>query len=89
METTNNEELYDLCSLPNIVWVMKSRTLIWSGYVVLTGGRRGAYRILVGRSREQRLHEGPRPRWEDNVKMGWEAWFGLLWLKIVTGGGRL
>ena len=37
MEETNNKELYDLCSLPNIVWVMKSRTLLWSGYVVHMG----------------------------------------------------
>jgi len=41
---------------------MKSRTLKWSGYVVHMGGRRGAYRVLVGE--KQRLHERPRPRWE-------------------------
>jgi hypothetical protein len=68
---------------------MKSRTLMWSGYVVHMGGRRGAYRVLVGRPGEQRLPERPRRRWEDNVKMGLEAWTGLLWLRIRTGGGHL
>jgi hypothetical protein len=62
VEKTNKEELYDLCSLPNIVRVMKSRTLVWSRYVVHMGGRRGAYRVLVGRPHEQRLPERPRHR---------------------------
>jgi len=48
------------------------------------GGRRGAYRVLVGE--KQRLRERPRPRWENNIKMGWEAWTGLLWLRIGTDG---
>jgi hypothetical protein len=76
-----------ICSLPNIVWMMKSRTLVCSGCVVHLGveGKRGAYRVLVGRSREQRLRERPRHRWEDIIKMGWETWFGLLWLRVGTG----
>jgi hypothetical protein len=53
------------------------------------GEGRGAYRILVGRP-EGRL----RLRWEDNIKMdlkevGWDAWVGLMWLRIGTGGGLL
>jgi hypothetical protein len=33
-------------------------------------------------------------RWEDNIKMhlkevGWGAWTGLIWLRIVAGGGHL
>jgi hypothetical protein len=36
---------------------------------------------------------GPRRRWDNNIKMDlkeWdgEAWTGLLWLRIGTGGGR-
>jgi hypothetical protein len=33
------------------------------------GDRRGAYRVLVGRSDEKRLLAKPRHRWEDNIKM--------------------
>ena len=42
-----------------------------------------------GEPREQRLCERPRHRWEDNIKMRWEALFGLHWLWIGTDGGRL
>jgi hypothetical protein len=33
------------------------------------GGRRGAYRGLVGRPEVKRLLGRPRCRWEDNIKM--------------------
>jgi len=39
----HNEELSDLYSLPNIVWVVKSRIMSWAGHVVrMGGGERGA-----------------------------------------------
>jgi len=42
-----------------------------------------------GRRPEGRRPLGsPRCRWEDNVRNG-EAWAGLIWLRIGTGGGRL
>jgi hypothetical protein len=53
-----------------------------------------AYRILVGRPEGRRPLGRPKGRWEDNIKMdlkevGWGAWTGLIWLRIVTGGGLL
>jgi hypothetical protein len=42
-----NEELNDLYSLPNIVWVIKSRRIKWAGHVARMGERRGVYRVLV------------------------------------------
>jgi hypothetical protein len=47
-----NKELYALYSSPNITRVIKSRRLRWTGHVVGMGGRRGAYRVLVGNLRE-------------------------------------
>jgi len=44
-----NEELNDLYSSPNIMWVIKSRRMRWMGHVACMGDRRSAYRILVGR----------------------------------------
>jgi hypothetical protein len=33
----------------------------------------------------------PRRRWVDNIKMDLKemGWIGLIWLRIVTGGGLL
>jgi hypothetical protein len=33
----HNEELNDLYSLPNIVWVVKSRQMRWAGHVARMG----------------------------------------------------
>jgi hypothetical protein len=40
-----NKELYALNSSPNIIWVIKSRTLKWAGHVARMGEKRGAYRV--------------------------------------------
>jgi hypothetical protein len=44
----HNEELNELYSLPNIVRVVKSRTMRWVGHVARMGEERGAHRVLVG-----------------------------------------
>jgi len=46
----HNEELNDLYSSPNIVRVIKSRTMTWEGRVARMGDRRGVYRVLVGKT---------------------------------------
>jgi hypothetical protein len=51
----HNEELNDLYSSPNIIWMIKSRRMRWAGHVARMGEGRGAYRVLVGRL------EGRRP----------------------------
>jgi hypothetical protein len=57
--------------------------------------RRGAYRILVGKTERKRQLVRPRSRWDYNVKMNLQevscegAWTGLIWLRIRTGGGLL
>ena len=51
----HNEELRDVCSLPNFVRVVKSRRMRWAGHVELTGEGRGVRRVLVGKP------EGKRP----------------------------
>jgi hypothetical protein len=45
----HNEEHNDLYSSPNIIWVIKSKRMREAGHVARKGGKRGAYRILVGR----------------------------------------
>ena len=63
----HNEELEDLYSLPNIVWVVKSRRMRWAGRVARMGEGRGVYRVLVGKPEGKRPLGRPRHRWEDNT----------------------
>jgi hypothetical protein len=65
----HNDELHDLYSSPNIVRVIKSRSMRWAGQVACMGKGRGAYRVLVGRPEGERRLGRPRRRWEDNIKM--------------------
>ena len=88
----HNEELIDLYCSPNIVRVIKSRRMRWSGHVARMG-ERGVYRVFVGKP------EGNRPLGDLGVD-GWilgcisrrwdvGIWTGFGWPLIGTGGGRL
>ena len=63
------EKLSDLYSLPNIVWVVKSRRMRWAGHVARMGEGRGMHRVLVEKPEGKRTLGRPRRRWEDNIKM--------------------
>jgi hypothetical protein len=63
----HNQELNYLYSLPNIVWVVKSRRMRWAGHVAHMGGR-GVHRDLVGKPEGTRPLGRPRRRLEDNIK---------------------
>jgi hypothetical protein len=88
-----NEELNDLYSSPNIVWVIKSKRMTWAGHVARMGEERGVYRVLVGKPEGKRPMGRPRRRWVDNIRMDLQEvgcmWTGLSWPRIETGGGRL
>ena len=80
----HNEELFDLYSSPNIVWVIKSRRMKWAGHVARMGEERGVYRVLVGKPEGRRPLGRPRCRWVNNVRMdlqevgcGYMDWIGL------------
>jgi hypothetical protein len=45
----HNEELHDLYSSPSIIRIIKSRRMRWAGHVAQMGGKRNAYRLLVGK----------------------------------------
>jgi hypothetical protein len=73
----HNEELNNLCSLPNIVRVVKSRRMKWAGLVECMGKDRGVHRVLVGKPEEKRTLGRTRRRWEDNIKMDLQEVGGL------------
>jgi hypothetical protein len=64
------EELNDLYSSPNIVRVIKLRTMRWTEYVARMGERRCLlYSALVDKPEEKRQLRRPSRRWEDSTKM--------------------
>jgi hypothetical protein len=80
----HNEELNDLYSSPNIVWVIKSRRMGWAGHVAYMGEERGVYRVLVGKPEGKRPLGRPRRKWVDNIRKdlqevgyGYMDWTGL------------
>jgi hypothetical protein len=74
----HNEELNNLYSSPDILRVIKSRRMRWTGHVARMGERRGVYRVLVGKAEGKRPLGRNRRRWEDNIKID---------LQEVGGGG--
>ena len=92
----HNEELNDLYSSPNIVRVIKWRTMRWARHVACMGEERGVYRVLVGKPEGRRPLGRPRRRWVDNIRMdlqelgcGYMDWIGLAqdrdrWRTVVS-----
>jgi hypothetical protein len=71
----HNDELNDLYSLPNIVWVVKSRRMRWAGHVARMGEEKGVHRVLVGNPEGKKPLGRSRRRWEDKRD-----------LQVVEGG---
>jgi hypothetical protein len=61
------EEPHDFYSSPNIIRMIRSRRMRWSGNVARMGEKRGAYRVLVGKLERKRPLGRLRRRWEYNV----------------------
>jgi hypothetical protein len=77
LKKLHNEERNYLYSSPNINWVIKLRRMRWAERVARMEQRRGAYRILIGKTHGKRPLGRARRRWEDNNKtdlqeVGWE-----------------
>jgi hypothetical protein len=84
----HNDELHDLYSLPNIVRVIKSRSMRWAEHVAHMGEGRGVYRVLVGRPEGKRPLGRPRRGWEDNIKMDLKEMGidGVNWIQVAEDG---
>jgi hypothetical protein len=85
VEKLHNVELHNSCSSPNIIRMIKSRRVIWVGYVTCLTEVRHAYTILVGKPEWNRLLGTPRHRLDDNIKMGTS---GCLVNKELVLGGK-
>jgi hypothetical protein len=76
-----NERLFDFYFSPNVIRVIKSRRMRWTGLVSHMGDRRGEYTVLVGRPEGNRLLRRPRRGWEDKIEIDLQevekCWHGL------------
>ena len=54
---------------PNIIRVIKSRTLRWAGHLTRMTKGRIAFKILTGTPAGKRPLGRPRPAWENNIRM--------------------
>jgi hypothetical protein len=78
----HNEDLHDLYSLPDIIRMIKSRRMRWTGHVARMGETGNEYRILVGKPEGKRPLGRPRV---DNTEMhpreiGWD---GVDWIELA------
>jgi hypothetical protein len=74
----HNEEFYGPCVTSNIILAIKSRRMRQATHVDRVGDRKGAQRVLVGKSGRKRSIERPVLKRNDNIKMdlqelGWES----------------
>jgi hypothetical protein len=56
----------------NIIMMIRSKRMRWTGHVARWQRERNAYKILVGKPEEKRQFGRPRCRWEGNIKMDLE-----------------
>jgi hypothetical protein len=81
----HNEGLHNFYSSPSIITTIKSRKMRWTGHVLRNGGRRNAYKILVGKPEGMRPLRRPRRRWKDNIKLDLSeiVWGGMDWIDLA------
>jgi hypothetical protein len=84
----HTEELHNFSR--NLIRMIKSRMMRWTGYVAQRGAKRNAYGILVGKPEGKRPLGRPRRRWVDNIKTdlrdtGWEE---MDWIDLAEDRDR-
>ena len=82
--------LNDQYSSPNIVRLIKSSRMRWTGHVARMGERRDVCRVLVGKPERNRPFGRPRRRWEHNIKGDLQdvGCGGVDWIELVQDGDR-
>jgi hypothetical protein len=92
--TLLNVELHNLYDTPNIIRVIKSRSMGWAGHAACMRKMRNEYKTMAGKSAGKRLLYGPGV--ERKIILEWilgkeggKLWTEFIWLRIGTSGGLL
>jgi hypothetical protein len=65
----HNEEIHAMYSSLNILLVIKSIRMKWTGHTARMGEEKGVYQFLVEKPEGKRPLGRTRCRWEDNIRM--------------------
>jgi hypothetical protein len=70
--------------------MIQSRRIRFAGHIARMGGKRTAYRILVGKPEEKRPLGRPRRWWLDNTKMDVRelSWGCMNWIDVPQDRGQ-
>jgi hypothetical protein len=76
---------HNLYSSQNIIRMIKSRRMRWTGHVTCMGEKMSSYTILVGKPEGRRPLRRPKHRLEVNVKMDFReiGWGGMDWIHLA------
>jgi hypothetical protein len=92
----HNDKVYSSYFSSDIIRMIKSRRMRWTGHVARLEKKRNAYKVLFGKPEGKVPIRRLQNRWEDNIKvvqmqikyrMG--LWTGFIWLRIRTSGWLL
>jgi hypothetical protein len=80
-----------ICTSDQILFVIKSRRMIWAGHVGCMRERRFANRVLVGKPEGKMPVGRPRHRWEGNIKRDLQevGWGSMDWIDLAQNRDRL
>ena len=86
----HNEELNDLYCSPNIIRVIKSRSMRWAEHVAYMGERTGVNRVLVGKPEGKNPLGRPRHSWENFIKTDLQEveCRGMDWIELARNRDR-
>jgi hypothetical protein len=87
----HNEMFRDLYFSPNIIRMIKSRRMRWTGHVTRMEEKRNAYWLLVGKPEGKRPLGRPRCRWVYDISMDLRevGWGDVDWIGISQDRNRL